>query len=296
MTIYQYFNPMVEPQGQWFDEGTGHFSYAVFPEEEKSSNKTSWESLMIRHTNGASCLDWRIKSEKEMQYYYATGDDIEKCWHDEGTGPYPNTRFENPIDGYKTYVEISPERHIVFHWREKVRENVNEDVLEPDSDSMEEWVKAHRDIQFKMKFPMTTALKSEELDEKRKEIILQIYRCGYHTAEIKHMNDFPRNPHTHATTEEDADENGWVQVLTDKGWEVCFWAHVDGRKWLHTPYWKPETDEVVVNKALEALTRIKVSANSTTPLYLGKSNRDLEKIARALHIAKKQLNSGTENG
>lgn len=46
------------------------------------------------------------------QYYYANHSDIEQCWHDEGTGPWPHA------NSLELYSDLAGSR-MPLHWRDK---------------------------------------------------------------------------------------------------------------------------------------------------------------------------------
>ncbi|AEC53222.1 hypothetical protein SCRM01_276 [Synechococcus phage S-CRM01] len=119
----------------------------------------------------------------------------------------------------------------------------------------------------------------------REEIVRKIYHSGYRDAELKYSNQWPANPNTGICTKEDGDRWGAVQVFDERRntWNVTHWSLVNGRPWLHVPNWKPQTPELILSEAEEALKRI---AANIPPEERG---GDLGTVARLLDLSKKLL-------
>ncbi|AEC53223.1 hypothetical protein SCRM01_277 [Synechococcus phage S-CRM01] len=85
----------------------------------------------------------------------------------------------------------------------------------------------------------------------------------------------------------DADPNGFVQLLTDEGWELYHWSQVSGNKpWRHTIHWKGAcTDEEVLADAQLALKGLRYVACVPSPT----NQSDLDAIEVALERFRNKL-------
>lgn len=100
---------------------------------------------------------------------------------------------------------------------------------------------------------------------------------------------FPTDGYTQPPTEEDADKNGYVQVLAEFGWELVYWSDWDlapgVRPWRHTMFWKPKTDRDILEDALTSLSILKRSAAAPVPIH----SKHLNNIDQALKILREKL-------
>jgi hypothetical protein len=100
---------------------------------------------------------------------------------------------------------------------------------------------------------------------------------------------FPTTGHNWAPTEEDADKNGYVQVLSEFGWELVYWSDwalsPGVRPWRHTMFWKPKMNRDILEEALTSLSILKRSADAPVPIH----SKHLNNIDQALKILREKL-------
>jgi hypothetical protein len=67
-------------------------------------------------------------------------------------------------------------------------------------------------------------------------------------------------------TEDDADENGFVQYLGSSGWQVTHWHDTRRTKggWLHIPNWRPKPEPTPKQKARALLDAVNIDSDRFT--------------------------------
>lgn len=75
---------------------------------------------------------------------------------------------------------------------------------------------------------------------------------GYKEAQTEYLNKFPLGYTHRPPTIEDADKNGYVQVLGEHGcWYGEPYQYVSPpTRWIHTPIWEPKSREDIIEEAL----------------------------------------------
>jgi hypothetical protein len=228
--VFQTMTYQYKYNEKWYDETTGPDNFVTLPDWLKAKIVAGPPIAMAEV--GFKNLKWRAKPTTVWQYYYSTSKVQEECWHDEGTAPWPDLKY-NALKVDKTGRSTEPwyatASTIYFYWREKPAPSVVEDVQEK---------------------PVSEA--------------------------------FPTTGNTIDPVKGDADENGFLQVLTDQGWELFHWTQVKDLvhkfPWRHTLLWKgPGTDEEVLENARHALSDLNRMACVPTPTNT--SDLDLIEIA-----------------
>jgi hypothetical protein len=99
--------------------------------------------------------------------------------------------------------------------------------------------------------------------------------------------EFPTDGCRTIPTRRDGDKNGFVQLLTDQGWELYHWSQVsDNQPWRHTLHWEgPGTDEDVLADATLALKQLRYVACVPSPT----NQSDLDCIEEALERFRSKL-------